>query len=314
MHAQGRSILANRLDVKPRTRIGFTLIELLAVIAIVALLLALLLPVVQASREAARKTQCLSSIRQIGIAVTSYVSNHGLYPPSGGTDEASFHVRILPHLEQDALFRRFNFSRPMSQQSSLSKQRPSIMACPSDSVASSTLSSSYSGNGGWYAIDPSVPGGSFATLTGVFRFISSRPLGPQHVTDGLSNTAMISEFLPSDGQDIHRAVWQETPTLPLNGRPPALIGSECLAASSYIFWPRGTNWTLGGIGETIYDHVLTPNSRSCLWVVTAGSSHSAGGVNVALCDSSARFISNTVNVTIWRALGTRQGKEVALPP
>lgn len=295
-------------------RLGFTLIELLAVTAIVAILLALILPAVQASREAARKSQCLSNIRQISIAVTNYAATHGVYPPSGGTDEASFHVRILPYLEQDPLFRRFNFSLPMSQQAPLANQRPNIMACPSDSVASNTLSSSYFGNGGWYAIDPSVPGGSFATLTGVFRFISSRPLGPQHVTDGLSNTAMLSEFLPSDGQDIRRAVWQETPSLPLYGRPPEVIGSECLAASSHVFWPRGTNWILGGIGETIYDHVLPPNSRGCLWVITAGSLHSGGGVNISLCDSSARFVSNSVDLAVWRALGTRQGKEVAVPP
>ena len=293
---------------------GFTLLELLAVIAILALLLALILPAVQASREAARKIQCLSNIRQIGVAINNYVSIHRVFPPSGGMDEASFHVRILPHIEHDALYRRFNFALPMSQQPSLLQQRPTVMVCPSDSVASGTLSSSYSGNGGWFEIDPSVPGNSTARLTGVFYFISSRSVGPQDVTDGLSNTVLISESLPSDGQDVRSAVWQETPTLPLYGRSPQLIGSECLAAATYVYWPRGTNWTLGGIGETIYDHVLTPNSRSCLWVVTASSSHSRSGVNVALCDSSARFVSNSVDSTIWRALGTRRGKEVAAPP
>jgi prepilin-type N-terminal cleavage/methylation domain-containing protein len=112
-----------RSDQLGSSRRGFTLIELLVVIAIIAVLIALLLPAVQAAREAARRTQCVNNLKQIRLAVHSYISGEGVVPPTGMTDGgnppavdnakspqgASWKVRILPFVEQQTLYNAYNF-------------------------------------------------------------------------------------------------------------------------------------------------------------------------------------------------------------
>src|ERR1700759_1536823 len=101
-------------------RRGFTLIELLFVIATAALLIALLLPAVQAAREAARRSQCVNNLKQIGLAVANYESSNGCLPPSDNAavfnsntsyaNDFGMKVRILAFLEQAPLFNAFNQS------------------------------------------------------------------------------------------------------------------------------------------------------------------------------------------------------------
>src|SRR5436190_1199184 len=101
-------------------RSGFTLIELLVVIAIIAVLIGLLLPAVQKVREASNRSQCLNSLKQIGIGLHNYNSAHGTFPQAGdekggtsASNSLSWHVFLLPHIEQDNLYKQFNLAAGM---------------------------------------------------------------------------------------------------------------------------------------------------------------------------------------------------------
>ena len=94
--------------MKPRSR-GFTLIELLVAIGIIAVLLALLLPAVQAAREAARRSQCVNNLKQIGLAMHGYHDAHGVLPPGKkGCCWGTWLVYALPYLEQQPLYSSWN--------------------------------------------------------------------------------------------------------------------------------------------------------------------------------------------------------------
>src|SRR3954453_621292 len=211
-----------------RKRRGFTLIELLAVIAIIAVLIALLLPAVQAAREAARRSQCVNNLKQLGLAIANYESSNGSLPPVGtafqdgvNVNDFSMKVRILPFIEQNAIYNTLNqsfFSLSNTAAYSL-MQSTAVTAtvnsflCPSDGN-----DPSYTQNG--FKTGQSSYGnniGTCLTLNGLnsdgpaYRIGDSKD-GPvvtlASVTDGTSNTAMWSEWIKGKNTNIGRqAVW-----------------------------------------------------------------------------------------------------------
>src|SRR5213596_361748 len=138
-----------KTDQRRRHRAGFTLIELLVVIAIIGALIALLLPAVQAAREAARRSQCTNNLKQLGLATHGYADTHGVMPmgsfkmsppPSGdpckGGHEAGVFIAILPYLEQGPLFNAFNSNvhYETAPNSTVVGTGLSVLWCPSDSL------------------------------------------------------------------------------------------------------------------------------------------------------------------------------------
>src|SRR5437762_831270 len=125
---------------------AFTLIEVLVVIGIIALLIALLLPAVQSAREAARRTQCVSNLKQIGLALQNYHGTFQNFPPgyvsifdANGNDNGpgwGWAAMTLPQLELKPLFDSINFSTPIEAPSNQSTRSVLIgtCLCPSDSV------------------------------------------------------------------------------------------------------------------------------------------------------------------------------------
>ncbi len=125
---------------------GFTLVELLAVIAIIAVLVALLIPAVQFAREAGRRSQCQSQIRQIGLAIHNYEAAFKVLPNGGSSaTELSWHVSILPYMEQSTLYNQFDFSTSVylskGKNDPHGSRRMPIYLCPSGMVVRSMTKS-----------------------------------------------------------------------------------------------------------------------------------------------------------------------------
>ncbi len=137
-----------------RPRRGFTLIELLVVIAIIGVLIALLLPAVQSARESARKTQCLNNLKQLGLAVQSYLTQYNVLPAQttentsviAGSSKVqwwtSWTASLLPHIEQQPLYNALNFNVPMLEMApplsgantTVALTKIGVLLCPSESL------------------------------------------------------------------------------------------------------------------------------------------------------------------------------------
>lgn len=189
-------------------RRGFTLIELLVVIAIIGVLIALLLPAVQAAREAARRSQCSNNLKQISLGLHNYHDSTGSLPwghgPFGWNDWGAL-VLMLPYVEQAPLYNSINFNTTIggaapANAQNLTIQRVSVnmYQCPSDADKLTTREghSNYAGNAGntpnFFSRSPSGLFGS-AAYSDAIRF--------RDITDGLSQTAAFSEKVKGIGNN-----------------------------------------------------------------------------------------------------------------
>ncbi|TVP95899.1 MAG: DUF1559 domain-containing protein [Planctomycetaceae bacterium] len=333
------------------TRTGFTLIELLVVIAIIGVMVSLLLPAVQAAREAARRMQCKNNFKQIGLAIHQYESANRQFPPSAlirsiasvNTNASwSIHGRILPYLEQGPLYDRVDLSTAWDHQSVLSELKVPTYSCTSDpnadtprdvspKLASPLYPTTYAFNfGTWLIYDP-VTG---RMGDGVFG--PNSRIGFRDVLDGTSNTLLASEVKAY--QPYGRNEPPQTVSIP----PPSLDGVIATLPSGFAWCrPNGhTEWPDGRVHHQGFTTTAGPNGRVTLGtqsnlcpinadidytsqqegtsstaatyaVITSRSYHPAV-VNAAMVDGSVRTVSDSIDLRIWRAQGTRAGGE--LPP
>ncbi|WP_437192951.1 DUF1559 family PulG-like putative transporter [Planctomicrobium sp. SH527] len=291
---------------------GFTMIEVLVTIGIVGTLLSILIPAVQHARESARRIGCTSNLRQIILAYHEVEESTGRFPglnrgDIGPTGLEHWHIEILPYLEEI----KPSVDRKTGQV--LRSPGPiATYACPSDPYAQGTagaLESSYY---------PNV-GRSREIRDGFYKTQEGGPIRAADVTDGLSNTAALSEHLALPGGEYtarqenrfddpifaRRIVRKfSTTTGDLN-----TFADQCQTQSDV---PLVAVYSAGQ-----YDHVQTPNKHSCwnradgapILMTLAASSMHGGGVNVAMGDGAVRFVSDSIDRHIWRALGSRNGSE-----
>jgi prepilin-type N-terminal cleavage/methylation domain-containing protein/prepilin-type processing-associated H-X9-DG protein len=334
-----------------RIRRGFTLIELLVVIAIIAVLIALLLPAVQAAREAARRSQCVNNMKQLGLAMQNYGDTNGALPPASSTlgstvlgpmNNFSKKPRILPYLEQNALYNSLNMSyaQETAQNATNLTTQINTFNCPSDGNNPSAtyavngagtlpiaytsypdnLGTIHTNNGGQYdgpAYDLGVSTyGPTVTLAGI--------------TDGTSNTAAWSEMVRGKGgttsQGLNQVYTMSIPLptaltyVPLTTYLNACKTSTTLVSPPFDFKGRiwGTDYAAQGGG---YSHIMTPNLKACVFsgqtqplqytaMCVGASSFHSGGVNVSFLDGSVRFMKDSVNQQTWWAIATKAGGEV----
>lgn len=314
-----------------KTRKGFTLIELLVVIAIIAILIALLLPAVQQAREAARRTQCRNNLKQLCLALHNYHDVSQCFPfgqeaSSSTNRHYSAISQLLPHLDQVNIYNSINFrdnlDDPLNSNDSNDYARNQIiptLLCPSESlnyIAALGGQTNYMVNKGngivWQ--DPTGPNVGLPAQTGVMYYQSVVRIS--NITDGTSNTAAFSERLLADGNNglvspvadvfFHPGA----PTTP--DQAVSMCESHNISNLAFQFpLYMGAPWING---QHTYLHVSGPNQRSCgfftvLRATMPPSSRHSGGVHMALCDGSVRFVQNGINLTTWRALGSRSSGE-----
>jgi prepilin-type N-terminal cleavage/methylation domain-containing protein/prepilin-type processing-associated H-X9-DG protein len=330
-------------------RSGFTLIELLVVIAIIAVLIGLLLPAVQAAREAARRMQCTNNLKQIGLAIHNYLSTYDVVPPVGSVDRtgnsmgsglvpqtASVHLRLTNYLEQRAVYNAYNFALGDVVSGNSVAANTTVMAtnipgylCPSDANPGSTQSLAvgftaqvtcvnYAINGG---VNRQNYGGSVngvAWWLGGNTFYGNR-VTLASVTDGTSNTAAFSEWVKgksgqnSPGLNLVYTIAQYTNSGAQNDV------SVCTGSTTALWDFKGEYWTLQDSGRGgPYYHVMPPGQKACAISSAFGnvdsfigsSSFHPGGANVLFLDGSVRFLKASVGLATWNALGTRSAGEV----
>lgn len=311
---------------RARCRTGFTLIELLSVIAIVGLLVALLLPAVQHAREAARRTTCRNNLKNIGLALHNYHDAHGSFPFGFDERESLWSAMILPQIEQSSMYGTLVFqeSGPGNWDSGGTNETAActlipVYRCPSmavsehvndnpsGSIMEGRVPVSYracSGSNGWSdaasTIPPNAPAASVSLdsilLNGMF-YGSSR-VRFADVTDGSTNTILIGEsltdpFFVKDGQAMD--YWQ--------------LGAP--QTGTWVPGEDGGTEFSEGIGSTgpRINSRLDQSVSGAVMEVSFGSYHTGGAV-FGFADGSVRFISESIDIQTYRALGTRQGGEV----
>lgn len=279
---------------------AFTIVELIVSISIIAVLVAVTLPAVQQAREAARRVQCVSHLKQIGLAIHNYEATHGCVPLH--VWDGSFLVSILPHIDQATLLEKYD---SVPYRNGLSSHLIPLFHCPSDSGAADIAVATNSvGNFGY--------GYQRYGFNGVFgnRF---SPVRFAEITDGLSNVSAVSECL-SDGDDLRSRIYQT----PYRLTDPDQLESfmhlcrQSAGLNGVSTSVRGRFWSQP-IPQSSYDHTLYPNDVSCsnhdLYMSGAmsASSQHPGGVNVLYVDGHVSFVATSIDLDVWRSMGDRQG-------
>jgi len=333
-------------------RHAFTLVELLVVIAIIGTLIALLLPAVQAAREAARRMQCQNNLKQLGLSAHNHEAALGKLPPGfrgssiGGApwyyDLWGTLALLTPYLEQTSVYNTIDLSLTMYQLTSpWGIQAPTAVKtvvptflCPSDrmqSVCSNAyaISGELAPNNYAFCLGSGTTRGQTGWLgspydaDGVFYARSATRL--TDIKDGTSNTIGTSERLLGDGGEMTTLASRADIDLQRMYVNPGAETNDANCDSTLRInfnQRRMYTWVAGERRCTSYDHYYPPNDRihpDCVanftgtdpnlrstghGLSTARSLH-PGGVNVGLCDGSARFVSDTIDLAVWRALATR---------
>ena len=298
---------------KARFAAAFTLVELLVVIAILGILIALLLPAVQAARESARRGQCSNHLKQIALALANYEGSFKVYPPGRlGCDGSgpctqdhqrvgtSGLVMLLPYVEQQTLYDQFDFSDGpwaaatttwIAKNAKAIGQTVATFVCPSDtskpftdsppSASAPAATGNYSFVTGTYGPSAGISDNVKWKNNGLFYYQSAHRTAD--ITDGLTGTMFVGEVIETHTGDSSN-IWS------MAGRHTSCQRST----DNPLNTPPGE-----GVVVTLYG----------LAVNGAFASRHPGGAQFAFGDGHVSFLSETIDLITYRALSTRAGGE-----
>lgn len=330
--------------MRSSVRRGFTLVELLVVIAIIGILIALLLPAVQAAREAARRMQCRNNMKQVALAFHGYHDIYHCFPNYNfliaGTSDWNSHgalTMILPQMEQQAVFDMVDFGAPWDAAVNATARYtkisgficPSALEYPDDRFANSNYA--VCGGGRHFLYSTSTP----VEASGIFTARHCTPMAA--ITDGTSNTVLMSELIAGDNNDGILDLQRDHTAVGLSGVqdqfPPAsqieAAGVACDSnAPTFHKSNGGRDWFASFPAQIAFNTIAPPNWKhiSCCNSGSIGSytchvngifaarSFHPGGVTTAMGDGSVRFVSDTIDLQTWQYLGSRADGKSASPP
>jgi len=286
-----------------RRNAAFTLIELLVVIAIIAVLIGLLLPAVQKVREAAARIKCQNNLKQLGIALQAYHDANNALPAGGQTTTpmTSWLVHILPYIEQDPLYQQYNQALPYNNAANLAVGNVQVViyACPSGTDSLSGNSSEASG--GVENFSTHYYGNMGPTGTGLIAYNSMGSGNSTYALDGVL------------GQDVKVRI-----TDIVDGTSNTLLVAERSqdepsGVNSYRSWIRGCNGGCGACKNVTNPINSTYYTGANFNDISFGSNHTQGA-NFALADGGVHFISQSIDMNVYKALASRSGREAASLP
>ncbi len=314
----------------PRRRSAFTLIELLVVIAIIAILIGLLLPAVQKVREAAARMQCSNNLKQLGIAAHSYHDQFGRVPPAyDARTGLSWHVLILPFIEQDNLFRQFDLVNASNSHGIVGRNNPHGLVkiktyqCPSSPVTNQLFGAPHNTNG----VGDYIPSGSGNAAAVAHYFGVNGPRGTNPASGAAYPTGTaLHEGVPA----ATSGMFQRDTAVTLVGVTDGTSNTMMVAEMSWVsnnFGTRYRTWTRGGeeyagvqagrpsfvvSGKNLTNPIngmQTANQIAPYNDLPFGSMHT-GGMMSCFGDGSVKFVRQSVSMNSYRALGSRDGGEV----
>lgn len=295
------------------------MIELLVVIAIIAILIALLLPAVQQAREAARRSTCKNNLKQLGLAMHNYHDTHRTFPPGAvwygigsapenGRDAnwgTTWVVQVLPFMDQANLYNNYNMSlnarsaNGNSTSSVLQAKIPSLI-CPSQpGVDRSNLTQDFNG---FSKITYAASVGAGSTLTrtdytnpnrrGFFSAVAQNGAKIRDVTDGSSNSIMLSEIVVSISTGDDKGAWGWCTGALFSGRN----NNGILTPNAKVY--DATPYSSNNTSDNNFNRRNNPDRTGTLSGQAARSFH-VGGVHATMGDGAVRFLSENIDQTTY---------------
>lgn len=317
---------------------GFTLVELLVVIAIIGILVSLLLPAVQAAREAARRMQCSNNLKQLGLAMHNFHTANGAFPngqnyqiaiiPNSSKDKACWFQEMLPYVEQQALYDEYKAHADGGGEVWWTPQRWTAIEtfmCPSDGANPKIVTGGWSQSPGGQPENSQGWSGNLVVLAGstVFNptddingenldglFYANSSVRIDDIRDGTTNTLLAGEIIIVRDQGVGEQIsGGNSSTQKHDNRGRYWNVHQGTTLFSTLYPP---NTTVGDRGTWCID---SPPFAPCQSLGTDNlvqslRSYHPGGVNVTLADGSVQFIGNFVDAEVYKAYGTRAGGEV----